>query len=130
MDELVKKVSGLGLCGTLLVIAIAASGGNSAAVIACLAALGGPLGIVGGLGLFSLVGIIGEVIGEYGLENTAKIIYTERSKSESKQVLLKEIEELPISEALKLKLKDNLNSNNNPESGVPQEPRTVEVVEG
>lgn len=52
MDEIVKKIAGLGLPGILLVIAMAASGGvgTSYAVIAALAGLGGPFGIVGSLG--------------------------------------------------------------------------------
>ena len=128
MDEVVKKISGLGLSGILLVTAIFAAGGNTAYVIAFLAALGGPLGIVGGLGLLSMVGIIGEVIGQYGLETILKTIYAERSKSESKQFLLKEIKDLPISEDLKLKLKNHLKSHINYASESPREPRIIEII--
>ena len=129
MEEVVKKISGLGLSGVSLVIAIFASGGNSAAVIASLGSLGGPLGIVGGLGLLSLIGILGESIGQFGLETILTNTYAERSKTDSIQVLLKEIKDLPISEDLKLKLKKCLNPDNNPDSEVSEEPVTVEIME-
>ncbi|MDJ0601011.1 MAG: hypothetical protein QNJ37_19480 [Crocosphaera sp.] len=129
MDELIKKLSGLGLSGVILVIAIAAAGGNSAAVIAFLGALGGPLGIVGGLGLLSLVGMVGEAIGQFGLETLIQTIYAERGKSESLQMLLKEIKQLPISDQLKEKLKKYLDPENKGESQAPKEPRVVEIVE-
>lgn len=128
LDEVVKKVSGLGLSGVSLVIAIFAAGGNSAAVIASLGLLGGPLGIVGGLGLLSLIGVLGEAIGQFGLEAILTKTYEERSKSESMQGLLKEITDLPISEELKLKLKKSLHSDNNSDSEVSQEPITVEIT--
>lgn len=134
MDEVVKKVAGLGLPGIILVVLIATSGGNSLAVMTLLAGLGGPLGIVGGLGLLGLVGAVGEIVTGYGLEAILTNIYTERSKTESTRLLLKEIKDLPITEELKLKLKQHLSPktvDTDPDSvyEVPQEPRTVEIVE-
>jgi hypothetical protein len=129
MDEVVKKISGLGLSGVSLIIAIVTSGGNSAAVMASLGLLGGPLGIVGGLGLLSMIGIFGEAIGQFGFESILTGTYAERSKTESTQALLKEIKELPISEGLKVKLKQSLHLDTTPDPEVPQEPVTVVVVE-
>ncbi|MFN6567284.1 hypothetical protein [Dendronalium sp. ChiSLP03b] len=129
MDELVKKIAGLGLPGILFVIATATSGGSVAAVVTMLSSLGGPLGLLGGLGLLGLVGVVGETITGYGIENVLKLIYTERSKTESVRFLLKEIKELPITDDLKLKLKHHISPVviTEPEEGPA--PKTIEIVD-
>ena len=130
MDEIVKKLAGLGFPGVILVILIVTSGGSSAAVAAALTAWGGPFGIVGGIALLGLATVLGDKIAEYGIEAILKGIYAERSKTESVNFLLKEIKNLPISEELKLKLKNQLS----PESTstyieASKGPRTVEIVD-
>ena len=127
MDELVKKLSGLGLPGILFVIATAASGGSVTAVVAMLSSLGGPLGLLGGLGLLGVVGVLGEYIAAFGIENVLKLIYKERSKTELVRFLLKEIQELPISDELKLKLKHHISPVVVTEPGQGPFPRTVEI---
>ncbi|MFW9264407.1 hypothetical protein A4S05_18320 [Nostoc sp. KVJ20] len=112
MDEIVKKLAGLGLPGVILVILTVTSGGSSAAVAAAITALGGPFGIVGGIALLGLITVVGDTVAGYGLEAIVNAIYKERSKTESVQVLLKEIKDLPISEELKLKLKNELSPEN------------------
>ena len=129
MDEIVKKLAGLGLPGILLVIAITIAGGNSAAVIPLLAILGGPLGIVGGLGILGLTTVVGDALAGYGIEAILKGIYTERSKTESVRFLIKEIKDLPLTEDLKLKLKHHLTAGNSTHSEEVQPPRTVEIVD-
>ena len=108
MDEIVKKIAGLGLPGVILVILTVASGGSSATVAAAITALGGPLGIVGGIGILGLITVLGDTVAGYGIEAILKAIYKERSKTESVRFLLKEIKDLPITEELKLKLKKEL----------------------
>ncbi|MEH2068933.1 MAG: hypothetical protein V7K47_12360 [Nostoc sp.] len=129
MDELVKKIAGLGLPGILFVIATSASGGSVAAVVAMLSSLGGPLGLLGGLGLLGLVAILGEYITSFGIESILKLIYTERSKTESVRFLLKEIKELPITDDLKLKLKHHISPVVVTEPNEGGFPRTVEIVD-
>ncbi|MBD2448704.1 hypothetical protein H6G76_16400 [Nostoc sp. FACHB-152] len=129
MDELVKKIAGLGLPGILFVIATATSGGSVAAVVAMLSSLGGPLGLLGGLGLLGLVGILAEYITAFGIENVLKLIYTERSKTESVRFLLKEIKELPITDELKLKLKHHISPIVVTESDEGPTPKTIEIVD-
>ncbi|MGF1979166.1 MAG: hypothetical protein RMY30_026735 [Nostoc sp. CmiSLP01] len=128
MDELVKKIAGLGLPGILFVIATATSGGSVIAVVTLLSSLGGPLGLLGGLGLLGLVGIIGEYIAGFGIENILKLIYSERSKSESVRFLLKEIQDLPITDELKLKLKHHISPVVVTEVQEDPAPKTVEKV--
>ncbi|WP_225895445.1 hypothetical protein [Dendronalium phyllosphericum] len=128
MDELVKKIAGFGLPGILFVIATATSGGSVVAVVTLLSSLGGPLGLLGGLGLLGLVGIVGEYIAGFGIENILKLIYSERSKSESVRLLLKEIQDLPITDDLKLKLKHNISPVVITEPQQGPAPKTVEKV--
>ncbi|BAY50330.1 hypothetical protein SAMD00079811_79590 (plasmid) [Scytonema sp. HK-05] len=128
MDEIVKKLAGLGLPGVILVVLTATAGGSSAAVAAALTAWGGPFGIVGGIALLGLIGVVTDAIAGYGLEAILKAIYTERSKTEAVRFLLKEIQDLPISDELKLKLKNHLSPPAHTYE-VPQEPKTVEIVD-
>ncbi|BAZ70582.1 MAG: hypothetical protein KME28_06450 [Pelatocladus maniniholoensis HA4357-MV3] len=128
MDEIVKKLAALGLPGVLLVI-LTAAGGSTASVIGTLTALGGPFGFGGGLFLFGLTIVLGDAISGYGIEAILKAIYTERSKTESVRFLLKEINDLPITEELKLKLKNHLSPETTTSSQAVEEPRTVEIVE-
>ncbi|MDB9373598.1 hypothetical protein [Nodularia sphaerocarpa] len=130
MDEIVKKLAGLGFPGILVVIA-AASGGGSAAIVALITGLGGPFGIIGGLGILAMVGSVGEVVAGYGIETIIKSIYAERSKTESVRFLLKEIKDLPITDELKVKLRNELTLEPIPE---PEEveietPTVIEIVE-
>ncbi|MCC5634813.1 hypothetical protein LC593_02915 [Nostoc sp. CHAB 5844] len=129
MDELVKKIAGLGLPGILFVIATATSGGSVTAVVTLLSSLGGPLGLLGGLGLLGLVGVLAEYITGFGVESVLKLIYTERSKTESVRFLLKEIKDLPITDELKLKLKHHISPVvvTEPEEG--PSPKTIEIVD-
>ncbi|WP_066379775.1 MULTISPECIES: hypothetical protein [unclassified Anabaena] len=131
MDEIVKKLAGLGLPGILLVIVTAASGGigSSAAVVAALTGLGGPFGLIGGLGVLGLIASVGDVIAGYGIEAILLNIYAERSKTESVRYLLKEIKDLPITDELKAKLKDQLSPEINTEPEEVQPPKTIEIVE-
>ncbi|MBD2515586.1 hypothetical protein H6G93_11285 [Nostoc sp. FACHB-973] len=108
MDEIVRKFAGLGFPGVIVVILAVTSGGSSAAVIATLTALGGPFGIVGGIALLGLINVAGDAVAGYGIEAILKAIYKERSKTESVIFLLREIKDLPITEDLKLKLKNEL----------------------
>ncbi|MEH1783423.1 hypothetical protein [Nostoc sp.] len=129
MDEIVKKLAGLGLPGIILVILTVTSAGSNAAVVAALTALGGPFGIVGGIGILGLITVVGDTVAGYGIEAVLKAIYTERSKTESVRFLLKEIKDLPISEELKLKLKNELSPEVIIDTDEVQPPKTIEIVE-
>lgn len=72
MDDIVKKLAGLGLPGVILVILTVTTGGSSAAVAATLTALGGPFGIVGGIALLGLVTVVGDTVTGYGIEAILK----------------------------------------------------------
>ncbi|QHG18507.1 hypothetical protein [Nostoc sp. ATCC 53789] len=129
MDEIAKKLAGLGLPGIILVILTVTSAGSNAAIVAALTAVGGPFGIVGGIGLLGLITVLGDTVAGYGIEAVLKAVYTERSKTESVRYLLKEIKDLPISEELKLKLKNHLSPETVTEVEDVQPPQTIEIVE-
>ncbi|MDF5718552.1 MAG: hypothetical protein PUP93_32985 [Rhizonema sp. NSF051] len=122
MDEIVKKLAGLGLPGIILVVLTASSGGSSAAVAAALTAVGGPFGIVGGIALLGIITVVGDAIAGFGIEAILKAVYAERSKTESVTFLLKEINDLPITEELKLKLKDQISPQGSTYTVPRQEP--------
>ncbi|AFW93810.1 hypothetical protein BMF77_02339 [Dolichospermum sp. UHCC 0315A] len=129
MDEIAKKLAGLGLPGVILLILAVTSAGSNAAIVAALTAIGGPLGILGGIGLLGLTTVVGDSVAAYGIEAIIKAVYSERLKTESETLLIKEIEELPISDELKAKLKDHLSSVSSTSTEPASEPRIVEIVD-
>uniref|UniRef100_A0A2P1CZH6 Uncharacterized protein n=1 Tax=Phormidium sp. LP904e TaxID=2027342 RepID=A0A2P1CZH6_9CYAN len=126
LDEIGKKLAGLGLPGVILILMAASAAGSNAVVTATLTALGGPFGILGGIGILGLLGVLGDVLGGYGIEAVLKLVYKERSKNESVNSLVQEINNLPIKDELKTTLINHLS----PEIFKdPTEPRIVDIVE-
>lgn len=112
MDEVVRNVAALGLPGVILVITMAATGfAGAAAITTALAALGGPFGMLGGISVLGITALVANALSKYGIDALLEGIYLERSKTESREKLNKEIDELPVSWELKLKLKALLGSN-------------------
>lgn len=112
MDEVVRNVAVLGLPGVILVITMAATGfAGAAAITTALAALGGPFGMLGGIGVLGITALVANALSKYGIDALLEGIYLERSKTESREKLNNEIDELPVSWELKLKLKALLGSN-------------------
>jgi hypothetical protein len=106
MDEVVKKVAALGLPGVILVITMAATGFTGAAAITtALATLGGPVGMLGGIAFLGITGLVADALAKFGIDTLLTEVYRQRSYSESRQNLLREINGLPISEDLKIKLR-------------------------
>lgn len=110
MDKLVAKIVGLGVPGLVLLFAISSVGvAGAAAIVASLALLGGPFGMLGGIGTLCLLVLISDGITKYGFENIYKsVIKGLLQKGESKKSIFNKIEKYPISKGLKLKLKDYL----------------------
>ncbi|CAD5949830.1 hypothetical protein [Planktothrix agardhii] len=129
MDEIAKKIAGLGLPGIVLLIIAVSSAGSNTAIAAALTAMGGPFGIVGGIGILGLMTVLGDTVSGYGIEAVLHAVYAERSKTESVIYLLKEIQDLPISDELKLKLTNHLSSESSYNAEVSEAPRTVEIME-
>ncbi|MGB2927239.1 MAG: hypothetical protein WBB82_18210 [Limnothrix sp.] len=108
MDEVVRKLAGIGFPAVILLITMATTGLAGAAAVTTALAMLGPGGMVGGIVLLGIIGLAADSLSKYGLEALLKGIYQEREhKGEDKQKLLREINRLPISKELKLILKDN-----------------------
>jgi ClpP class serine protease len=110
MDEVIRKVASLGLPGVILVTTMAATGfAGAAAITTALAILGGPFGMLGGIGVLGILALVADALSKSGIDTLLAGIYLERSKTEAREKLCQEIDQLSISWELKLKLKSLLN---------------------
>ncbi|MDJ0509520.1 MAG: hypothetical protein QNJ64_09745 [Crocosphaera sp.] len=105
MDEVVRKLAGVGLPAVILLITMATTGLAGAAAITTALAMLGPGGMIGGIVLLGIIGLASDALAKYGLEALLLGIYKERA-SKGEKNLIKEINKLPISKELKLVLKD------------------------
>lgn len=109
MDKIVSKIVALGVPGLVLITAIGATGlAGGAAITAALAALG-PGGMIRGIVTLGAIGLISEAITEYGVDTIFKAVVTELyRRGETKESLLTKISKYPVSNNLKLKLKESI----------------------
>lgn len=110
MDKLVSIIVALGVPGLVLLVAMSATGfAGAAALTTALAVLGGPLGMLGGIaGLGSLV-LISRGLSKYGFDKIYEAVVKKfLEEGETKESILKKIENYLISKDLKRKLKDLL----------------------
>lgn len=107
LDKLIVRIIALGVPGLVLVAAIAFTGlAGAAAIVAALAMLGGPLGMVGGIFVMGLLVLLGQAVAEYGFETVfCRVLHGLKANGETKDQILKKIESYPISLELKLKLR-------------------------
>ena len=96
LDNIIKKVAGAYLASAII------------AVIVLIVTLGQPFVVFLGIGAMGLVTVLGDAIAQYGIEAVLNAFYTERSKKESLETLLAEIDTLPLTDDLKLKTKKHL----------------------
>lgn len=108
-DEIVSKISALGIPGLVLIISMSATGmAGAAAITTALSALG-PFGILGGIATLGITGLVSEGIAKYGLDSIFKSVITElEKKGENRETIKAKIEKYPISKELKLKLFEHL----------------------
>ncbi len=112
MDEVVRKLAALGLPGVLLVVTMAATGfAGAAAITTALATLGGPFGMIGGIGLLGVAALVADALGKYGIDAIITGVYKERCRTESSESLCREIDGLLISDDLKRRLREIISCN-------------------
>lgn len=110
-DWIVEKIVALGVPGLVLLVAVTVSGyAGGAAIVSALASLGGPVGMIGGIGLLLLLVLISHGLAKYGFEKIFKgVVQKLRDKKGlSKKEILDKIESYPITKSLKLTLKELL----------------------
>ena len=98
MDELVNKLAGLGVAGLVLVGLVATSSYVGAvAITTSLAALGGPLGMVGGVIALTLIAAISSAIAKFGVESLAMAVVKKLIEDGgSYNSLIQEINNFPL----------------------------------
>ena len=108
MDKLISKIVGLGVPGLVLLVAMSATGyAGAVAITAALAALGGPLGMLGGIALLGFLVLISAGLSKYGFDKIYEAVVKELyKKGETKVTIIEKINNYPISKDLKRKLKE------------------------
>lgn len=109
LDKVVEKIVALGVPGLVLVMVIGTTGlAGGAAIVAALATLGGPFGMLGGLALLGLLILISHAIAEYGVEIVAnRVIRGLLQSGMSKEEIIQKIDGYWfLSSSLKRKMKD------------------------
>ncbi|MBF0539603.1 MAG: hypothetical protein HQL03_15260 [Nitrospirae bacterium] len=111
-DTISEKIAALGIPGIAFVAAIATSGYyGGAAIVVALAAFGGPVGMLGGIGVMALSPILINSIMKYINEGSFKGDVDNLIKEgKSPDDIKKEINSYPISKGLKLKILNYLDN--------------------
>ncbi|WP_353121424.1 hypothetical protein [Planktothrix agardhii] len=115
LDEIAKKFASLSLPGILLAATFTTFGGTGL-IVTLATALSGSIGVIGD----SLTG--------YGIEIILATFYVERSKTEILDNLLKEIDILPVTDSLKLKIKSQLSQEKAPDNNIIDTPPIITIV--
>ena len=116
IDDLAGEVASLGVTGLVLIFFMAVSGyAGAAALTTALATLGGPFGMLGGIGVLFLLTRISKVIAQIGIDNFAKQVMQKMIENgKSKASLLQDIDKFPlISADLREKLRQFVYEYNN-----------------
>lgn len=129
---MVEKIAGLGIPGLVL---LAAMGGTpwagGAAIVAGLAALGGPFGMIGGIGAVVLSGFIAASIFKFGFENIfRRVLRRLQERGKTEEEILREIDRYPITRGLKSKLRDYIENMECEETEEYEETGSSELSEG
>ena len=109
LDKVIEKIVALGVPGLVLVIVIATTGlAGGAAIVAALATLGGPFGMLGGLAVLGLLVLISDAIAEYGAVAVAnRVVEGLIKKGMTKEEIIRKIDSYWwVSDNLKGKLKE------------------------
>ena len=108
IDRVVEIITGLGVPGLVLLVAMSVSGwAGAAAITTALATLGGPLGMLGGITLLGGLVLIASAIPRFGFwEIFKRVLGNLKEQGKTNEEILREVEGYPIANELKQKLKD------------------------
>lgn len=103
MDKVVDKIVALGVPGLVLLVAMTASGwAGGAAIVSALATLGGPFGMLGGIGVLIVLALISRGLATYGFESLFKATVKKLiNQGTSKTEIEEKVKKYPISKELK-----------------------------
>ena len=106
MDKLIKKLMTIGVPGLLLWLSMMASGKTGdAGIWTGLANIGVIYGPKGGLLVLLMVGLVSNAFSQVAVDGLLVSFYQKRRQSEPSEQLVGEIDRLPFSQDLKMKLK-------------------------
>lgn len=110
MDKVVEKLVALGVPGLVLLVVIGTSGlAGGAAIVAALAALGGPFGMLGGIAVLGIMTLVSGAVAKYGVEAIFKAVVKGLvEKGTSKPEIRRQISNYPITQGLKKTLLSHL----------------------
>lgn len=106
MDYLIRNIIALGLPALMLFIGIAATGKTGdAATFSGLRKVGGSFGMLSGLGVLVFAGFVANYFSYFVVDTLLVRFYQKRRVLEQPEQLVREIDKLPITNDLKIKLK-------------------------
>lgn len=108
LDKIAEVIAGFGVPGLVLFMLIAASPWSGAAAItSSLTALGGPLGMLGGITAVGILSFILRAIAKFGIEQLFPALLIKlREDGRTSEDIREEINAYPISNELKRKLEE------------------------
>ena len=75
LEKAVEGLVALGVPGLILLMVMAGSGfAGAVAVVSALATLGGPLGMIGGVGVLMLLALVSRALADYGLAKVSELV--------------------------------------------------------
>lgn len=109
MEKIVTSLAGLGVVGQILTADMAATGlAGTASITAALSMLG-PGGMVGGVVTLGAAALAAKGIAEFGFDAIFIGVVKELiARGESIDGMIANVDKLPVSKSLKLKVKDEL----------------------
>jgi len=110
MDKVVSSFAALGVPGLVLIVAMSASGfAGAAALTVALSALGGPLGMLGGIAVLGLLILLSQALTEFGFDAIfGAVVQRLLEQGTSKEQMLQQISNYPISTDLKRNLNESV----------------------
>ena len=131
INRVVEIITGLGVPGLVLLVAMSVSGWTGAAAITtALATLGGPLGMLGGITLLGGLVLIASAIPKFGFwEIFKRVLENLKEQGKTDEDILREIDGYPIADELKQKLRDYIENMEGDRTDEWQEARLSDLSE-
>jgi len=109
-NQLISSIAGLGAPGLVLLLVMSSTGfAGAAALTTALAALGGPLGMMGGIAVLGVLSMMSKGLAAYGLDAIFNAVIDElRKRGASREQILDTIMSYPIPGHIKKQLKGRI----------------------
>ena len=131
INRVVEIITGLGVPGLVLLVAMSFSGwAGAAAITTALATIGGPLGMLGGIAALGVMVLIASAISRFGFwEIFKRVLENLKEQGKTNEEILREIDGYPIGNELKQKLRDYIENMEGERTDEWQEARLSDLSE-